>query len=252
MLINQTIEKLNHMKLFGMVKGLNEQASNPEVASLGFEERISLLVDREWTDREDRRLVRLLKEARLKVPACLEDLDYCASRGLDRSVIAGLSSFDWLERRHNVVITGATGTGKTYLSCAFGNGACRKGFKTFYHRVPKLLEEVKISRFDGSYMRLITKLGRAQLLILDDFGLSMLTEAESKDLLEVIEECQGSCSIIIAGQLPVEKWHQAISNPTVADAILDRLVHNSYKFNLKGGSLRKSAPKQGSNRPPCG
>lgn len=252
MLMQQTIEKLNHMKLFGMVKGLDEQAASPESASLSFEERFSLLTDREWADREDRKLKRLLKDAKLKSPACLEDLDFSASRGLDRSTIASLSSFDWLDRHHHIIITGATGCGKTYLSCAFGNGACRRGFKTLYFRIPKLLEEIKIARVDGSYMRFLGKFSRCRLLILDDFGLSTLSEAEAKDLFEVIEECQGTGSLIVAGQLPVERWHEAIGNPTIADAILDRIVHNSYKFNLKGGSMRKkSAPKQGSNRPPC-
>ncbi|MHB1403955.1 MAG: IS21-like element helper ATPase IstB [Thiobacillus sp.] len=240
MLMNQTIDKLNHMKFFGMVKGLEEQAANPEAGALSFEERMSLLVDRELTDRDDRRLGRLLKAARLKLPACLENLDYRASRGLDRSLVASLASFDWLERQqHNMIVTGATGTGKTYLACAFGNGACRRGYKTLYLRVPNLLEELKIARVDGSYLRLMTRLGRAQLLILDDFGLSALSEVEAKDILEVIEECQGKCSVIVAGQLPVESWHQALGNPTVADAILDRLVHSAYKFNLKGDSMRK-------------
>jgi DNA replication protein DnaC len=252
MLMNQTIDKLNHMKLFGFIKGLDEQKANPEVSALSFEERISLLIDREMAERENRQLIRLLKEARLKIPATLEDLDYNASRGLDRATVAGLSSFDWLEQHHNIVICGATGTGKTYLSCAFGNGACRKGYRTFYLRLPKLFEELKMARVDGSYMRFMARIGRARLLILDDLGLSVLTDTESKDLLEVIEECSGKCAIIVAGQLPIENWHQALGNPTVADAILDRLVHNSYKFNLKGGSMRRiSMQKQGPNRPPC-
>lgn len=245
MLMNQTISKLNHMKFFGFIKGLEEQAISPNISELGFEERISLLVDREFADRENRKLDRLLRDAKLKVSACLEDLKMSGTRGLDRSVIASLSSFSWIEQRHNIIICGATGTGKTYLSCAFGNGACRKGFKTYYYRVPKLLEEIRISRLDGSYIRLMTKFSRTELLILDDWGLSPLTETESKDILEVIEECQGKCSVITAGQLPIENWHQAIANPTVADAILDRLVHNAYKFNLKGESMRKNSfPKK--------
>lgn len=248
MLMNQTIEKLNYMKLFGMVKGLDEQKANPGSSALSFEERVSFLVDREWADRDNRRLSRLLKEAKLKTLACLEDIDYSASRGLDRSVIASLSSFDWLEQRVNIIITGATGTGKTYLACAFGNGACRHGMRAYYLRVPKLLEELKVSRVDGSYMRFMARIGRTQLLILDDFGLCAMSETESKEFLEVIEECQGRCGVIVAGQLPLESWHEAIANPTVADAILDRLVHNSYKFNLKGESMRKkSGPKTGAN-----
>lgn len=252
MLMNQTIDKLNHMKLFGIVKGLAEQKANPEVSGLSFEERISLLIDREWADRDDRRLIRLLREAKLKVPACLEDIDFSASRGLDRSVVATLARYGWLDQYHNIIICGATGTGKTYLACALGNGACRHGERTYYLRVPKLLEELKVSKVDGSYMRFMAKFGRTRLLILDDFGLSPLSSAEAKDFLEVIEECQGACSIVIAGQLPIESWHQAIGNPTVADAILDRLVYTSYKFNLKGESMRKKlAPKQEPNRPPC-
>lgn len=240
------------MKLFGFVKGLEEQKANPNATDLSFEERISLLTDREWAERQSRKQERLIKEARFKIQACLEDLDFSAPRGLDRSVVASLSNFEWLSRHHNMIITGATGCGKTYLACAFGNGACRLGFKSHYFRVPKLLEELKVAQIDGSYMRLMAKIGRSSLIILDDLGLSALTDKEAKDLLEVIEECTGKCSVIIAGQLPLEKWHQALGNPTVADAILDRLVHSSYKFNLKGGSMRKKiTKKQGPNRPLC-
>ena len=250
--MNQTIERLNQMKFFGIIKGLEEQKANPEVSDLSFEERISLLIDREFTDRESRKQQRLIKEAKFKIQACLEDLDFSPSRGLDRSVVASLSSFEWVERHHNMIVTGATGCGKTYLACAFGNGACRKGYRTHYFRLPKLLEELRIAQIDGSYMRLMAKIGRSRLIILDDLGLSALTESQAKDLLEVIEECTGKCSVIVAGQLPLEKWHQALGNPTVADAILDRLVHSSYKFNLKGGSMRKkSMEKEGPNRPPC-
>ncbi len=249
MLISQTIDKLNQMKFFGMVKGLDEQRVNPEAKSLSFEERISLLVDRELADREDRRLERLLKAAKLKVAACLENLDYSGARGLERPLVASLAGFDWLKQQHNMIITGATGTGKTYLACAFGNGACRHGFKTIYLRVPSLLEELKIARVDGSYLKLMTRLGRTQLLILDDFGLSALSETEAKDILEVIEECQGKSSVIVAGQLPVESWHQALGNPTVADAIMDRLVHSAYKFNLKGDSMRKKKRQKQTAKP---
>lgn len=243
MLINATIDKLNHMKMFGMVAGLDEQAQNPEAGSLAFEERISLLVDREWTDRENRRLVRLLREAKLKVQACIENLSYSSSRGLDRSTVASLSGFEWIGAHHNVIITGATGTGKTYLSCALGTGACRRGMRTLYLRVPKLLEELKISHLDGSYARFMAKLGRLDLLILDDWGISALGDTEAKDFLEVIEECSDRSSIIIGGQLPPGKWHEAIPNPTIADAICDRLIHSAYKFNLKGESMRKAYAK---------
>jgi len=243
MMINQTIDKLNYMKMFGMVAGLDEQAQNPEAASLAFEERISLLVDREWTDRENRKLVRLLKEAKLKVPACTENLSYSPARGLDRSAVASLSSFEWTRAHHNVIITGATGTGKTYLSCALGTGACRCGMRTLYLRVPKLLEEIRISHLDGSYVRHMARLGRLDLLILDDWGISALSDTEAKDFLEVIEECSDTCSIIISGQLPPAKWHEAIANPTIADAICDRLIHSAYKFNLEGESMRKTQAK---------
>ncbi len=239
MLMEQTIEKLNYMKLFGMVKGVEEQATTTDALSLSFEERLSFLVDREFIEREDKKIKRLLRAAKLKSFGALEDLDYSATRGLDRAQIAALSSFDWLERHHNIIICGATGTGKTYLSCAFGSGACRKGFKTCYYRLPRLLLEVRIARADGTYIRLLSKIGKSRLLIIDDFGLQTLSESEARDLLEVIEECQGRCSLIIAGQLPTKKWHETIANPTIADAILDRLVHSAYKFNLKGESMRK-------------
>ena len=245
MLMQDTIQKLNAMRLIGMARGIQDQLADHEIGSLDFEERLGLLVDQEWTYRENRRLGRLLKEARLRENASLEDIDRREGRGLNRAQIKSLAILKWINENRNVIITGATGTGKTYLSCAFGNGACRRGYKTHYYRGPKLLEEIRLSRVDGTYIRLLTKLGRARLLILDDFGLSAPTETEAKDLLEVIEECQSKCSVVIASQLPLDSWHQAISNPTVADAILDRLVHSAYNFNLKGESMRrKTRPKQ--------
>ena len=239
MLTNQTINKLNAMRLIGMARGLEGQMADAEIHSLGFEERLGLLVDHEWTYRENRRLERLLKEARFRENACTEDIDWQAERGMDRSQVASLATLRWLAENRNLIITGPTGTGKTFLACAFGNAACRGGHRTFYRRSPKLFEEIKLARADGTYLKLLARIAKARLFILDDFGLSVLTDPERHALLEILEDRHGSSSTLITSQLPIDRWHEAIGNPTLADAILDRLVHNAYKLNLKGGSMRK-------------
>jgi DNA replication protein DnaC len=239
MLNQQTMEKLYAMRLDGMAKAFTEQLEQPDLGALSFEERLGMLVDRQWTWRENRRLQRLLKNAKLKLNACVEDVDYRPPRGLDKSLMASLITSDWIKNRHNVIITGATGVGKTYLACALANKACRDGFTTFYTRAPRLFQDLAISQADGSYGKFMRKLAKTNLLLIDDLGLAPLDDRERRNLLEVIEDRHTTGSTIVASQLPIENWHETIGDPTIADAILDRLVHNAYKINLKGPSMRR-------------
>jgi len=239
MLNEQTIEKLYAMKLHGMAEAFQEQLQQPDITDLAFEERLGLLVDRQWTWQEDRRMRRLLANAKLKINACLEDIDFRAPRALDKSVILKLGGCDWILRAHNVIITGPTGVGKTYLACALANRACRMGYSAFYIRIPKLFQDLAIARGDGSYPKVLKKLTKAKILILDDLGLAPMNAQERRDLLEVVEDRHGLTSTLVTAQLPIESWHENIRDPTIADAILDRLVHNAYKINLKGESMRK-------------
>jgi len=240
MLLEQTIAKLNKMKMLGMAKEIARQTTIDEIAQLSFEERFSLLVDMEETSRENRRLKRLLTEAKLRENACIEDIDFRSSRGLDRSLVLSLASCSWLEKYLNVLLTGPTGTGKTFIACALGNAACRQGHSSFYIRAPRLFGELKIARADGSYVKLLNKLAKTKLLIIDDWGISALGDTQRNDILEVIEDRYRVRSTIIISQIPIDKWHDVIGNPTIADAILDRITHNAYKINLKGESMRKN------------
>ena len=239
MLNEQTIEKLYVMKLNGMAEAFKEQLQMPDMAELPFEDRFSLLVDRQWTWKENRRMKRLLTNARLKLNGCVEDIDYRAPRGLDKSLILKLAACDWIPRCHNVIIPGPTGVGKTYLACALANRACRMGYLAFYIRIPRLFQDLAIARGDGSYPKVMKNLAKAKVLILEDLGLAPMSAQERRDLLEVIEDRHGLASAIVTAQLPVENWHENIRAPTIAGAILDRLVHNAYKINLKGESMRK-------------
>jgi DNA replication protein DnaC len=240
MLNEQTIEKLYHMKLNGMAEAFKEHLIQPDLSELSFEERFTLLVDRQWTWKEDRRMRRLLSQAKLKINACIEDIDFRAPRGLQKSVILQLASCDWIKNAHNVIITGPTGVGKTYLACALANRACRIGFPAFYIRVPKLFQELAMAKADGSYSKIMKKLAKSKVLILDDLGLAPMNAQERRDLLEVVEDRHGLASTIVAAQLPIDLWHDNIRDPTIADAVLDRLVHNAYKIHLTGESMRKS------------
>jgi len=239
MLNEQTFHKLYALKLFGMAEGFKELLQQPNLSDLSFEERFGLLVDRQWTFKEDCRLQRLLKDAKLKIQACPEDLDYKNPRGIDKSLILRLLSCDWIQKHQNVIISGPTGVGKTFLACALAQKACREGYRAFYLRIPKLLYHLAIAKADGSYPKTMKKLLKTQLLVLDDFGLAPLTEPERRDLLEVIEDRHGTGSTLVTSQLPIENWHEHIGDPTIADAILDRLIHNAHRINLKGGSMRK-------------
>jgi len=243
MLNEQTYEKLCAMKLYGMAEAFKEQLAQPDILTLSFDERFSLLVDRQWTFKENQKLTRLLRNAKLKLAACIEDIDYQKTRGIDKSVILSLAGCRWIEQAHNIIITGPTGVGKTYLACALAHMACRRGFPSFYLRCPRLFQQLLIARADGSYAKFMNKLAKAKVLVLDDLGLVPLTDAERRDLLEVLEDRYGGSSTIVTSQLPIDLWHDTIGDPTLADAILDRLVHNSYTIQLKGGSMRKHAHK---------
>jgi DNA replication protein DnaC len=239
MLLHPTLEKLKALKLFGMARALEEQLTSVEFEGLSFEERLGLIADREMTERENRRLATRLKQAKLRQQACMEDIDYRAERGLDRSQLQSLSSCRWIREHNNVLITGPTGVGKSFLACALGHKTCLEGFKVIYLRAPRLFKELALARGDGRYIKLMNSFAKADLLIIDDWGLSGLNELQRTDLLEIMEDRHDIHSTIIAGQLPVEHWHDIIGNPTLADAILDRLVHNAYQLNLKGGSMRR-------------
>jgi DNA replication protein DnaC len=239
MLNQQTLDKLHTLKLTGMAKAFTDQLNQPDMDRLSFAERFGLIVDRQWTWKEDNRMERYLKNARMKLNACMEDIDYKTPRGIDQSAMMSLISCDWVKRHHNVIITGPTGVGKTFLACALTNKACREGYRALYIRSPKFSYQMAIAKGDGSYGKIITKISKAHVLVIDDLGLAPMTDPERRDLLEVIEERHGHASTIVTSQLPVNHWHEQIGDPTIADAILDRLIHNAHKFNLKGGSLRK-------------
>jgi len=240
MLISPTLDKLQALSLGGMARAFTEQLESPSYQGLSFEERLGLLVDREAQDRENRRLTRRLKAAKLRTDAVIEDLDLRAPRGLDRSTILGLAESHWVEAHRNVLVTGPTGVGKTFLACALAQAAIRHGHTALYLRLPRLLDELVLARADGRLPRLMTAWAKVGVLVLDDLGLQPVPPARAADLLEVIEDRAGLRSTIVTSQLPVAHWHEALGEPTVADAILDRLVHNAYRLDLKGASMRRS------------
>jgi DNA replication protein DnaC len=239
MLINATIEKLQDLALGGMARALAEQLASPGYAELSFEERLGLLVDREAQDRENRRLARRLKAARLRSEAAIEDLDFRTPRGLDRSTALSLAESHWVDAHRNVLVTGPTGVGKTFLACALAHAAIRHGHTALYLRLPRLLDELVLARADGRLPRLMAAWARVDVLVLDDLGLQPVAAPRAADLLEVMEDRSGTRSTIVTSQLPIGHWHEALGEPTVADAILDRLVHGAYRLELKCGSMRR-------------
>lgn len=243
MLMQPTREHLHTLRLTGMLQALEEQLGQPAMAELSFEERVAMLVDREILYRENRRLDRLLRAARLRVAACVEDIDYRHPRGLEKARMASLVALDWIRQSLNLCLTGPTGCGKTWLACALGNEACRRGFSVRYLRLPRLFEMLRIAHGDGSYSKLMNQLLKTDLLILDDWGIQKISAAQRNDLMEVIEDRHGRRSTLIASQLPVEHWHEYIGEATIADAVLDRLLHGAHRLNLTGESMRKTRAK---------
>ena len=244
MLNEHTLDQLRGLRLDGMVHALADQATSAAAAELAFDARLAMLVQREIDWRDGKRLTRLLKAAKMKVAsACIEDIDWRGSRGLDRSLVTALAGGDWLRHGHNVLITGATGVGKTWLACALAQQAARSGFTVLYTRAPRLLEELRVAHGDGSFARRLAQLARIDLLALDDFAIAPIAAAERNDLLELLDDRVGTRATLITSQLPVAAWHEWLDDPTLADAILDRIVHAAHKIALKGESMRKKQAK---------
>lgn len=246
MMVEITLGKLNQLKLHGMAAALNEQMQATMYSTLSFEERLGLLVDREVTVRDNRRLTNLLRGARLRYSnACPEEIDFRAPRGLSKEAILSLAQNSWVKGKQNIIITGPTGSGKTFIACALANSACRNGHSAYYIRLPRLLQELHIARADGSYGKLLIRLAKYTILVIDDWGLAKLADKERRDILEVLEDRHGITSTIVASQIPTDKWHDTIGDPTIADAVLDRLVHNAHMItmSLKAESMRKLMSK---------
>lgn len=240
MLINQTLEKLHTMRLTGMADALTQQLEDPDSTSLSFEERISLLVDRHWTWRENKALARRLTNAKLKDrQACLEDVNYRQPRGLERSLVRSLGTCDWVTRHQNIILIGPCGVGKTFLACAFAQQAIRQGHTGSYIRQPQLFRDLALARADGTLHKRLAKIARLDILIVDDWVMTALAESERRDFLEICEDRYNTRSTIVTSQIPISQWHRQIGDPTLADSILDRLVHNAHKIELKGASMRK-------------
>ena len=239
MLAHPTHERLLALGLAGMAKAFEEQRNSPDLGALSFEERVAIMADREAAERDTKRMTARLKFAALRQDACVEDIDLRTPRGIDRTLLARLVAGDWIDRRQNCLITGPTGVGKSWLACALGHKACRDGRSVFYQRVPRLFEALTLARGDGRHARLLKTLARTDLLILDDWGLSTLSQSQRIDLLEILEDRNGRGATLVTSQVPVEQWHEVIGEPTLADAILDRLVHNVHRLNLTGDSMRK-------------
>jgi len=242
MLIQQTLERLYSLRLPGFAQSYEEQMRSGDVGQLSFDDRFGLLVEKEWVMRDERRTQRRLKDARLKQPACVEDIDYAGTRGLERQVMLDLASCRWIRAKRNLLITGQTGTGKTWLACALANRACRDGLSSYYARVPRFVHELSLARMDGSYLKLLAKLAKIDLIVLDDLGVCPLEQEAQQALLEVIDDRSGAKATLVTSQLPVDKWYETFADPTIADALLDRLLSQSQQIKLKGPSRRPINP----------
>jgi DNA replication protein DnaC len=239
MLLHPTLEKLTTLRFTGMAAALDEQMQMTSLDDMGFEERLGILLDREMAVRQTRRMNTRLRKAKLRQDSCIEDIDFRHPRSLDKSLVMRLAGCEWIKDHNNLIITGPTGVGKTYLACAFAQKACREGFNTLYVRMTKLFEDLSLAKGDGRYLKLLTSLAKSDLLVLDDYGLDQLGREQRHDLLEILEDRHGLKSTLVTSQLPIDHWHEQIGDPTLADAILDRLVHCAHKIKLKGESMRK-------------
>lgn len=242
MLTHPTLEKLQELRLTGMHRAYRDQLETLDCDGLDFDERFALIVEREHAERHNRRMATRLRGARLRLSACVEDIDYRQARGLDKRLILSLAQGQWIQKHQNIIITGPTGVGKTYLACALGHSVCRLGCSVLYHRAPRLFQELALARADGRYPKLIAALTKVDLLILDDWATALLTDEQRKDLFEIIEERYQRRATLMAAQMPIKHWHEMIGDPTIADAILDRIIHNAHKITLKGDSMRKKNP----------
>ena len=239
MLLHPTLEKLTSLRFTGMAAALDEQMQMNSLDDLGFEERLGILLDREMAVRQTRTMNARLRKARLRQDGCMEDIDFRHPRGLDKSLVMRLAGCQWIKERNNLIITGPTGVGKTYLACAFAQKACREGYSSLYLRSTKLFEDLALSKGDGRYLKLLASFAKTDLLVLDDYGLEQLGRDQRHDLLEILEDRHGLKSTLVTSQLPIDHWHEQIGDPTLADAILDRLVHSAHKIKLDGDSMRK-------------
>lgn len=246
MMNEPTLDKLKQLHLDGMANAWLEQHKDAKTGALGFDERFGLLVDAETLHRENRRLRRLLRDAKLKIAsACIEDIDYPTNRQLDKAAIRQLANCRWVPQAQTVAITGATGTGKTYLACALANHACRKGFSAMYRRATRFFDELALARADGSYPRVLARIARVDVLVLDDWGMAPIRDAERREMLEILDDRCGSKATVMTSQITTDKWHDLVGDPTTADAICDRLLHNAHRIALEGPSRRK--PKKDSD-----
>jgi DNA replication protein DnaC len=240
MLLEQTMEKLNSMKLYGMTEAMRQWLDRPKEKDIAPTDLVGVLADAEWIHRENLKLTARLRNARFRQPACIEDIDYAHVRGLSKAVMLELATSRWAASHQNIILTGPTGVGKSYLACALGNKACRDGFTVVYRRASRLFDELAQARADGTYPHLLRRLAKAQVLILDDFGLEILGAPQRKELLEVLDDRHGVSSTVITSQLDPKDWHAVIADPTIADAVCDRVVHNAHRLKLAGDSIRKT------------
>ncbi|HAT8127275.1 TPA: IS21-like element helper ATPase IstB [Legionella pneumophila] len=244
MLTHPLFEQLKTLRCQGMLEAFQEQLATPDINQLSFDERFALLIEREYLARENRRLINRLRQAKLKEEACMEDIDYAPERQLSKTVITRLAECSFIARKENILLTGPTGAGKTYLACAFANQACRQGYGARYIRLPKLFQAITIAKADGSYIKLMEYVAKLPLLVLDDWGIAPMNDANRRDLLEIIDDRYQRSSTLITSQLPVQAWHDSVGDATLGDAILDRLIHNAHRIEVQGPSMRKIMAKK--------